>query len=92
MWTYLQELNKSEGTTIFFTTHYMEEAEKMAQRIAIIDHGEIVAMGTAAELKAKTNAQSLEEAFLKLTGKEIREEEVSPLDRMRIGRQHRRGK
>ncbi|MDD4477323.1 MAG: ATP-binding cassette domain-containing protein, partial [Patescibacteria group bacterium] len=42
MWTYLKELNKNEGTTIFFTTHYMEEAEQIAQRIAIIDNGKII--------------------------------------------------
>ncbi|MDD5433481.1 MAG: ATP-binding cassette domain-containing protein, partial [Candidatus Pacebacteria bacterium] len=38
MWAYLQDLNKQEGTTIFFTTHYMEEADRNAQRIAIIDY------------------------------------------------------
>ena len=52
MWTYLQELNKSEGITVFFTTHYMEEASSIAQRIAIIDHGKIIATGTTAELQA----------------------------------------
>jgi ABC-2 type transport system ATP-binding protein len=74
MWSYLRNLNQTEGTTIFFTTHYLEEAERIAQRIAIIDHGKIVAIGTVAELKNQTNAASLEKAFLKLTGSEIREE------------------
>src|SRR5579859_5311580 len=46
MWQYLQELNAKEGTTVFFTTHYMEEADRNAQRIAIIDHGKIIATGT----------------------------------------------
>lgn len=86
MWSYLQELNRTESITIFFTTHYMEEAERVAQRIAIIDHGHIIASGTAAELKQKTNTQNLEDAFLNLTGKVIREEEASPLDRMRMRR------
>src|SRR5581483_4140075 len=54
MWTYLQELNKSEGITVFFSTHYMEEAARIAQRIAIVDHGHIVAMGTAPELMKQT--------------------------------------
>jgi ABC-2 type transport system ATP-binding protein len=83
MWTYLQELNKTEGTTIFFTTHYMEEAAKVAQRIAIIDHGAILTSGTAAELMANTQTASLEDAFLALTGRTIRDEESSTLDRMR---------
>ena len=75
MWTYLQELNKTEGITVFFTTHYMEEASRIAQRIAIIDHGKIIATGTTEELQAKTQTASLEDAFLKLTGNVIRDED-----------------
>lgn len=85
MWNYLKELNKNEGTTIFFTTHYMEEAEKIAQRISIIDHGKIISSGTAEELKTQSNASSLEEAFLNLTGKSIRQEDAGTSDRMRMG-------
>lgn len=88
MWNYIKEINKKEGMTVFMTTHYMEEAEKIAQRIAVIDHGKIVAGGTAEDLKKQTGTNSLEEAFLKLTGHEIRDEEASGLDRMR---QHRGG-
>ncbi len=84
MWNYLKELNKTEGTTVFFTTHYMEEADKVAQRIAVIDHGVIVASGTGAELKAKTNTGTLEEAFLQLTGKTIRADEAGSADHMRM--------
>jgi ABC-2 type transport system ATP-binding protein len=87
MWTYLQELNKKEGITVFFTTHYMEEADRVAQKIAVIDHGVIVASGTSAELKAKTGAQTLEEAFLSLTGHVIREEGASAVEGMRQHRQ-----
>jgi ABC-2 type transport system ATP-binding protein len=61
----------------------MDEAERVADRIAIIDHGKIVAEGTASELKISTGAESLEQAFLNLTGSAIREEEVSSVDRMR---------
>jgi ABC-2 type transport system ATP-binding protein len=83
IWSYLEKLNKEEEITVFFTTHYMEEADAAAQRIAIIDHGAIIAVGSGAELKKQTNTNSLEAAFLALTGKEIREEAGSSLDRMR---------
>jgi ABC-2 type transport system ATP-binding protein len=76
IWNYLKKMNKEEGTTVFLTTHYMEEADKVSDKIAIIDHGKIVAQGTATELKNQTKTNSLEEAFLELTGKEIREEKV----------------
>jgi ABC-2 type transport system ATP-binding protein len=91
MWNYLKELNKTEGVTVFFTTHYMEEAERMAERIAIIDHGSIIATGTASELRAQTGTDSLEGAFLKLTGDTIREEEVGSVDRLRQGARMWRG-
>jgi ABC-2 type transport system ATP-binding protein len=84
LWSYLQELNRTEGTTVFFTTHYMEEAERIAQRIAIIDHGRIVATGTAAQLREQTGGKTLEEAFLALTGKHIREESSNATDRVRM--------
>lgn len=83
MWSYLQELNKKEGITVFFTTHYMEEAARIAQRIAIIDHGKIVAVGNAQELMKQTGTGSLEDAFLKLTGNVIRDEEASAVDQLR---------
>jgi ABC-2 type transport system ATP-binding protein len=69
--------------TIFFTTHYLEEAEMVANRIAIIDHGNIVALGTAAELKKQTGTTSLEAAYLQLTGNAIRDEKVSAADNFR---------
>ena len=86
VWTYLREMNKTEGTTIFFTTHYMEEADRIAQRIAVIDHGKIISIGTSAELKKQTNTGTLEDAFLALTGKIIREESADSTDRMRTMR------
>lgn len=51
IWDYIGNLAKAMGITIFLTTHYMEEADRLADRIAIIDLGKIVAMGTPAELK-----------------------------------------
>ena len=76
IWEYLKKMNREEGITVFLTTHYMEEAEKVSDRIAVIDHGRIVAQGTSEELKKNTKTDSLEDAFLALTGKEIREETV----------------
>jgi ABC-2 type transport system ATP-binding protein len=83
LWSQVRRLNQDEQVTVFLTTHYMEEAERIADRIAIIDHGRIIAEGTAAELKSNTASESLEQAFLSLTGSAIREEEASSLDRMR---------
>jgi ABC-2 type transport system ATP-binding protein len=76
IWDYLKKMNQEEGITVFLTTHYMEEADKVSDRIAIIDHGKIVAQGSAEELKLQTNTDYLEDAFLALTGSEIREETV----------------
>lgn len=83
LWIYIKDMNKKEGITVFFSTHYMEEADRMANRIAIIDNGKIVAQGTAPELKKETGSETLEEAFLKFTGKQIREEGANNLDRLR---------
>jgi ABC-2 type transport system ATP-binding protein len=53
MWNYLKELNKNEGITIFFTTHYMDEAEALSDELAIIDRGHVLAQGTPPEVCAK---------------------------------------
>lgn len=83
LWTHVKRLNATEGTTVFLTTHYMDEADRVAQRIAVIDHGRIVAQGSPAELKEQTNTDSLEHAFLALTGSSIRDEAATSTDQMR---------
>jgi ABC-2 type transport system ATP-binding protein len=83
IWSYVQDLNKTEGITVFLTTHYMEEADRVAHRVAVIDHGKIVAEGIPQSLKERTKTTNLEDAFIALTGRNIRSEEASATDRMR---------
>jgi len=83
LWTHVKNLNETEQTTVFLTTHYMDEAARVAHRIAIIDHGRIVAQGTVEELKQQTNSDSLENAFLALTGASLRDESANSADAMR---------
>ena len=83
LWTHVKRLNETESVTVFLTTHYMDEAERVAHRIAIIDHGKIVAQGTSAELKEQTKTETLEDAFLALTGSSIRDEKSGSIDQMR---------
>lgn len=59
IWAYLQKLNKEDGITIFLTTQYLEEADKLCKRLSIIDFGKIVASGSPAELKSQIGADSI---------------------------------
>ena len=74
MWAYVKKLSQEKGMTIFFTTHYLDEAEAVAERIAIIDNGRIVARGTTPELCKQTGTKTLEAAYLKVTGSTTRDE------------------
>jgi ABC-2 type transport system ATP-binding protein len=73
VWGFIQE-QKTKGKTIILTTHAMEEAEQLCDRIGIIDHGKLIALGTPKELIAKAGVKNLEEVFIQLTGRNIREE------------------
>ncbi len=66
---------REQGRTLIYTTHYMEEAERLCDRIAIIDVGRVIASGTAIELSehAGIPGADLEQVFLKLTGKRLRD-------------------
>lgn len=91
LWTHVKNLNREEGVTVFLTTHYMDEAERVAHRLAIIDNGRIIAQGTTSELKNSTRTESLEEAFLALTGSTIRDEKAGAGEQMRqVARMWRR--
>jgi len=65
MWTYIRDLNREKGITVFMTTHYLEEADSLCDRIAIIDNGAIRLLGSPSELKAKLGGTIL---TLQLTG------------------------
>jgi ABC-2 type transport system ATP-binding protein len=89
IWEYLRRLKEHDGITVFFTTHYMEEAERNADSVAIVDHGSIVASGTGEELKRQTHKDTLEDAFLELTGRDVRAESASTLEHLRVMRRAR---
>ncbi len=63
IWEYLERLNREEGITIFLTTQYMEEADKLCRQLAIIDHGKIVSTGSPAQLKSEVGADSIKLAL-----------------------------
>jgi len=73
VWDFIKELKK-QGKTIILTTHHMEEAEELCDRVGIIDHGKLIALGSPRELISKNKVKNLEEVFIKLTGRKIREE------------------
>jgi ABC-2 type transport system ATP-binding protein len=73
VWDYIREL-KEQGKAIILTTHYMEEAQELCDRVAILDEGKLIALGSPEELMVEHQAENLEEVFLKLTGKKLREE------------------
>jgi ABC-2 type transport system ATP-binding protein len=74
--TFLEDLRSREGTTILLTTHDMAEAERLCARIGFLAHGRLVAEGTARELIERAQTKTLDDAFIKLTGEELAEEEL----------------
>ena len=72
MWDVIREL-KSKGKTIVLTTHYMEEAQELCDRVGVIDHGRLIELGPPDDLMKKYDSKTLEDVFLKLTGRTIRE-------------------
>lgn len=75
VWEHLFDLRGRFGTTIFFSTHNMEEADEVSDRVAVMNRGKIAATGTAEELKAKTGKTdaTLEDAFIFFTGNKLQE-------------------
>jgi ABC-2 type transport system ATP-binding protein len=75
VWEHILDLRRLYGTTIFFSTHQMEEADEMSDRVAIMNMGKIAIIGTPQEIKAKTGNQdsNLEDAFIFFTGANLKE-------------------
>jgi len=71
-WEYIASL-KDQGKTVILTTHYIEEAQALSDRVGIIDYGELIALGTPDELMEEHEAKDLEAVFLKITGRRIAE-------------------
>jgi ABC-2 type transport system ATP-binding protein len=71
-WEFIGAL-KNQGKTIILTTHYIEEAEALSDRVGIIDYGKLIELGTPKELMKRHEAENLEEVFLKITGRRILE-------------------
>ena len=79
LWHYVQRI-KEEGTTILLTTHYIEEAEQLCDRIAFINEGKIVGEGTSPELAARYGVANLEDAYLALVGRKELSRSHIPLE------------
>ena len=75
IWEYLESLNKNEGITIFLTTQYLEEADRLCRKLSVIDHGKLIANGTPQELKESVGGDTinltLKDASLRPKAKEI---------------------
>ncbi|MEU8524596.1 MULTISPECIES: ATP-binding cassette domain-containing protein [Streptomyces] len=69
LWALVRQLRDEHGTTVFLTTHYLDEADALSDRLAVVDRGVVVAEGTPAGLKAAHGADTLQDAFLTITGR-----------------------
>lgn len=68
VWEMVKDLREKYGTTIFLTTHFMDEADALCDRIGIMNRGRLISLGSPAELKRNTGTDNLDEAFIKLSG------------------------
>ena len=82
VWEMLDRVRTRHQLTVLVTTHYMDEADKLCDRIAIVDHGELVVLDTPGNLKASipdaTAATTLDDVFVHYTGRDLRDAEQAP--------------
>jgi ABC-2 type transport system ATP-binding protein len=83
VWEMLRKIKAQRDLTVLLTTHYMDEADKLCDRIAIVDHGKLIALDTPASLKAAVGAPTLDDVFVHYTGRDLRDalQEPSAADR-----------
>lgn len=81
IWSYISNLSRDDGTTIFLTTHYIEEAE-ICERVGVIDCGKIIALDAPQKLKKDVGVNTLNEVFLKITGRDIRDEKSGEKEKL----------
>ena len=81
LWHYVQRIN-DEGTTILLTTHYLEEADQLCDRIAFINEGQIISQGSSSELAAKYGVANLEDAYLALVGRKELSRSHAPVEEL----------
>ncbi|MEO7084369.1 MAG: ATP-binding cassette domain-containing protein [Gemmatimonadaceae bacterium] len=88
VWEMLRKVKQERDLTVLLTTHYMDEADKLCDRIAIVDHGELKTLDTPANLKATVKTDSLDDVFVHFTGRDLRDaaRDPSPADRLVIRR------
>jgi ABC-2 type transport system ATP-binding protein len=79
----VKELNE-QGKTIVLTTHIMDEADRLSDRIGIMDHGRIIAVDTPERLKEKHGCDTLEDVFLELTGRALRDSATNTVPMRRV--------
>jgi len=72
VWDFILEL-RDQGKTVLLTTHYMEEADELCDEVGIIDHGKLIELGSPGNLREKYRARDMEDVFIRLTGRRIRE-------------------
>ena len=84
VWGMLRRIKASRDLTVLITTHYMDEADKLCDRIAIVDHGKLVVLDTPEALKASVPGEhvTLDDVFVHYTGRDLRDalQEASPMD------------